>query len=422
MENKQLVARIPLGPRGRAAAAFAIIAVTVLGIQIVAGGIELFGVLMAAWAGLFGVYVLYRLALFAERVPIILPGTSTPYLERMRKTMGKRRVLPSLEPAYLSVDEANSSEIEVQAEDRVIGVVVAGHAIAYPLAAMSVREIAHEVLDGRHLFVSWWPVTYSARGFLLGKSASGSEPELLAVRKTLLNSTVLTDGSGSEIVQFIGQAVSGPLAGRTLDQVPVVSTNWRAWSAAFPDTEVMSLEGTPDVDIFQQYYARPRPGLYPQASKDRRWFNKDTVLGVEVNGDIRCYPYPALIRRPIINEELGREPVLIAHERMSATAVAFSRIVDGRTLTFSGDNKNPIRPESKSDDVDIRERINYEPWFLVDQQTGSRWRAVSGECVSGELTGKRLRMLPGQTGFWFAWSRFYPNADVLEPDTGDGDR
>jgi hypothetical protein len=424
-QNRQIIARIPLGPRGRAIAVFVIVTLLILGLEATAGEIGPLAVLVAVWAGFFGVYVLYRMAFFAERVPLLLPGTSLPYFKRMRRTVGRRRNVPQVEPVFLSAGEANSSETEVQPEDRVIGIEVGGHAIAYPLAAMSVREVAHEVLDGKHLFISWWPVTYSARAFVYRspgvQSARAAEPELIPLRKTLLNSTVLMDGSGSEIVQFLGQAVVGPLTGLTLDQVPVVSTNWRAWSTAFPDTEVMSLDGTPDVDIFERYYVRSRPGLYPQPSRDRRWLDKDTVLGVEVNGEARCYPYPALIERPIINDELGREPVLIAHERLSATAVAFSRVVDGRTLTFSGGSKNSMRPQAEPDEIDIRRRINYEPWFLVDEQTGSRWRAVNGECVSGELEGKRLHMLPGQTGFWFAWSRFYPNADVLEPRPKSGD-
>jgi hypothetical protein len=184
----------------------------------------------------------------------------------------------------------------------------------------------------------------------------------------------------------------------------------------------LSLEGTPDVDMFERYYITDRAGLYQQAAKDRRWHDKDNVLGVEINGEAKAYPYPALIERPLIQEELGGEPVLIAHERISATAVAFCRRVDGQVLTFKGDSRNPRRPAAEPGETDIRRRIHYEPWFLVDDQTGSRWRAVSGECVSGKLKGSRLELLPGQTGFWFAWSRFYPNARVVEPRPSGGDK
>ncbi len=43
----------------------------------------------------------------------------------------------------------------------------------------------------------------------------------------------------------------------------------------------------------------------------------------------------------------------------------------------------------------------------------SRWRAISGECVEGEMQGRRLRRLPTSMGFWFAWSRFYPGAETM---------
>ena len=393
---------------------FLVAAALMFGIFTIAGKTGPTAYLLAVWSGAFAVFVAYRLSYFAETVMVTLPGATSPRAERLRRTTGRQRLMPDAEPSYLSAQEANSSDHEVRLEERVIGIEVNGHAIAYPLAAMSVREIAHEIMDGTHVFVTWWPVTYAARAFVVTPK-DDADPALLPVRKTLLNSSILADRSGSEIVQFLGQAVTGPRAGQTLRQIPAVSTNWRAWSGAFPQTEVMSLDGTPDVDIFERYYVTDRAGLYQQSSRDRRWHDKDTVLGLEVDGESRAYPYPALIRRPLVNDELGGEPILIAHERVSATAVAFSRVVNGRTLTFSGDSRNPIRPQAAPGDSDISTRINYEPWFLVDSQTGSRWRAVNGECVSGELKGTRLQTLAGQTSFWFAWSRFYPGTDVLEP-------
>ncbi len=419
-QDQRIVNSIPLSPQGKAAVIFVVAAAVVFGMFAIAGAAGPIGILLSVWAGGFVVFVLYRLAYFADAVPLTLPGKSEPYLELLRRNTGKRRLMPGSDPTYLSVKEANAADDEVEAEDRVLGIEVEGHAIAYPLAAMSVREVAHEVLDGVHVFVTWWPVTYAARAFIL-ETQNGVEPDLYTIRKTLLNSTILVDATGSEIVQFLGQAVTGPIAGHTLSQIPVVATNWRAWSGAFPNTEVMSLDGTPEIDMFERYYITDRAGLYQQSANDRRWHDKDNVIGIEIKGSARCYPYPALISRPLINEEIGREPVLMAHERLSGTAVLFSRVVDGRTLSFSGDSKNPMRPDPNPDEPDMRSRINYEPWFLIDSQTGSRWRAVSGECVSGELKGKRLELLTAQSGFWFAWARFYPGSDVLEARKGSKD-
>ena len=117
--------------------------------------------------------------------------------------------------------------------------------------------------------------------------------------------------------------------------------------------------------------------------------------------------------------------------------------MEGRVLTFDAESENPRRPElieaadivpeqdtepgedvdgkPEEDDRDSTEeeqesggpQINYEPLMLRDRETGSVWRALTGHCVEGELEGKRMRMLEGQTGFWFVWSRFYPNTDLL---------
>lgn len=418
--DQKLIDSIPLRPRGRGAFIFVVATAFIFGVFAVAGATGPLNILLSVWAGGFIVFVLYRLSYFADTVPLLLPGATEPYLEKLRRNTGKQRLMPSADPTYLSVSEANETDDEVEAEDRVLGIEVAGHAIAYPLAAMGVREVAHEVMGGVHVFVTWWPVTYAARAFIV-ESEGETEPDLFTIRKTLLNSTILVDAAGNEIVQFNGQVVTGALLGHTLKQIPVISTNWRAWSTAFPHTEVMSLVGTPEVDMFERYYITDRAGLYQQSSNDSRWHDKDNVIGIELNRRVRCYPYPALLDRPLLNEEIGREPVLLAHERLSGTAVLFSRIVDGRTLTFSGDSKNPMRPTPDPAEPDMRRRINYEPWFLVDSQTKSRWRAVSGECVSGELKGKRLEILTAQTGFWFAWVKFYPDSDVLEARKGAKD-
>jgi hypothetical protein len=87
--------------------------------------------------------------------------------------------------------------------------------------------------------------------------------------------------------------------------------------------------------------------------------------------------------------------------------------VKGRTLNFKGQSKNPHRRSSESTASGEGEREDYEPWLIEDTQTASTWRAISGECIEGELKGNRLDMLNGMTGFWYAWSRFYPEAALF---------
>ena len=397
--------------------------------------------LLAAYAGLFAVYILFRIGYFAERVLLKMHGSREFAVEKMRSTQGGRRFAPTESEAFISAEEADK---ELRGEDRVAGIEVNGDAVALPMSAMALREVVNMEVGGERVSVSWWAISYSARAFNR-RLPSGHLVTFEPIPKTVYNSTVFSDESpDGRWVQFVGQAVAGENTGVELRQLPVLATNWSAWSAAYPDTEVLSTDGTPEWDIFERYYFNDRPGLHRQSSKDRRLGDKEIVMGLVGRETVKAYPYRSLIEEPLVHEEFEREPILVVLERISATAAVFSRILEGRVLTFDSESENPRRPEliESADIVPEQETetvitgedipddedgdgdsgagqesegpaINYEPLMLRDRETGSVWRALTGYCVEGELEGKRLRMLEGQTGFWFVWSRFYPNTELM---------
>jgi hypothetical protein len=365
--------------------------------------------LFGVYIGGFVVYFLTRWGFFAERVAMVLPNQDLTTYEKFRKNPGRRRNGPGEPAEFIDADDADD---ELLPDDRVVGVYYNGEAAAYPLAAIGVREVSNEEYGDTPLVVTWSPVTYSARAFL-AKPGNEQPVNLGRHTHTVFNSPVMPDDKGSGFVQFTGQAIKGPLTGWTLEQIPVITTTWAAWSEAFPKTEVMSTDGGPEADIFERYYANDRNGIHALRPIDTRLAGKDVVLGLSIKGNAKAYSYPGLIETPLIEEDLGREPIVVLHERSSATAVAFSRTVDGRTLNFKGKNKNPQRRSAEATASGEGERANYEAWLIEDTQTGSVWRAISGECIEGELKGSRLEMLSGLTGFWYAWSRFYPNAELF---------
>ncbi len=55
----------------------------------------------------------------------------------------------------------------------------------------------------------------------------------------------------------------------------------------------------------------------------------------------------------------------------------------------------------------------YEPLILQDQEPGSRWHALRGECLDGELAGATMERVPAALSFWFAWSNFHPGARLM---------
>ena len=383
------------------------------------GGDWIFAIYLAA----FGCYILLRFGYFARRLPVQFAGPN-PHVKRERlRSVLRRDRFPSLdEPEFLPGSEAANME----PEERVVGVEVDGEAKAYPMSLMSFHEVANDKVGGLPVAVTWSPVCYSPRAFVrraprLASPAASLDAitgtgllEFGNSGKLILNSSVYYDESTQSLwLQFMGQAVDGPYEGWWLEQVPAVNTSWQSWLDAYPGTLVLDKGESAGVDLFDRYYRADRAGIHKQPAKDRRWRDKDVVLGVEVNEEVKAYPFPWLIEQPLVAGEIGGEPVCVVLERISATALALDPRVEGRTLTFERDGENPRRPEEPEGEGEEMPEIVFEPLFLRDRETGSRWRAVSGECVEGEFQGRRLRRLPTSMGFWFVWSRFYPGAEMM---------
>ena len=71
---------------------------------------------------------------------------------------------------------------------------------------------------------------------------------------------------------------------------------------------------------------------------------------------------------------------------------AFSRLVNGRTLTFH--EAGPGAAE------------------LIDNETGSKWNR-DGLCISGKLRGEKLQTIIPLPSFWFSWAEFHADTEIF---------
>ena len=60
--------------------------------------------------------------------------------------------------------------------------------------------------------------------------------------------------------------------------------------------------------------------------------------------------------------------------------------------------------------------INNQNFIMRDDETGSWWQQVSGECVRGPLKGKRLKMVEHDELTYATWKREGAAGRVLRPD------
>ena len=86
---------------------------------------------------------------------------------------------------------------------------------------------------------------------------------------------------------------------------------------------------TPEVDVFETYYASTRAGLFTQPSRDKRLPDKDVVLGVSDPDDpmvIKVFSADMMQQEPLLNSHVGGTAVVVLNERSSASYVAFERV------------------------------------------------------------------------------------------------
>ena len=86
----------------------------------------------------------------------------------------------------------------------------------------------------------------------------------------------------------------------------------------------------------------------------------------------------------------------MTYDPLAGTPRAFDREVEGRTLHFG-----------------VSGLIYNHNFLLYDRETESLWVQFTGEAISGELAGKRLRSVPVRQEALSVWLQRTPHADVL---------
>lgn len=237
-------------------------------------------------------------------------------------------------------------------EDRVLGVVRNGHAKAYPIRILNWHEIVNDRFGSEPVMVSYCPLCGTGMAYRARVAGDALD---FGVSGLLYNSDVLfyDRKTGSLWSQVLAQAISGPLKGSRLTTIPVAHTNWSDWRSRHPDTLVLSTETGYARDYDRDPYAgyeSSRETLFPVRHTSERFHAKETVLGIEVDGLYKAYPFSELAKTA--------GPVT---ERIGARRL---------TITFDAAHRS----------ASVRDEMGDE--------------------------------LPAITGYWFAWFAFHPDTEV----------
>ena len=310
------------------------------------------------------------------------------------------------EPSFVSVAEAGEW---LHPREPVIGVVIGTRARAYPIQILMWHEIVNDRMAGLPFSVTFCPLCNAS--IVFDRRHAGRVLDFGTTGRLRKSDLIMYDRqTESWWQQFSGRAIVGELAGEVLGRLPATITAWQDFAAAWPDAEVLSR----DTGYSRRYGDNPyrgydtiedRPFLFHDPI-DPRLPPMERVLSVEAGGAQRIYPFSALRERPLVNDEVGGQPVAvftqrgtlsalderqIASSRSVPSATAWHRRLDGRVLEFA-----------------LRDGT------IVDRQTGSLWNLL-GQAVAGPLAGARLQPAAGGVHFAFAWLAFNPDSEIWSP-------
>jgi hypothetical protein len=124
----------------------------------------------------------------------------------------------------------------LDAEERVLGLTLAGDSRAWPLKSFGDRpDLRNVTLGATQAVILWDPRTRTAAAYAAETEAIAPEPVTLAVDTGDPESPWVDKETGSRW-SIAGRAVSGPRKGQTLQWLPGVMVKWYAWVAAYPKT------------------------------------------------------------------------------------------------------------------------------------------------------------------------------------------
>ncbi len=176
-----------------------------------------------------------------------------------------------------------------------------------------------------------------------------------------------------------GLAMMGPLAGMQLKILPSRIIHWKTWKTIHPNTKVLARKGR--WGFMGTYVGNSQPsGL---------------GLSVGQGPKAKLFPFDILLKEEVVNEIVGPHQIVVVMDPSTREALAFSRKVNARVLTFK-----PIK--ARSEGVPL----------MRDQETGSVWNRLSGQAIEGPMKGAVVLPLISVPWLIERWRQIYQTGTI----------
>ena len=264
---------------------------------------------------------------------------------------------------------------------------------------MDWHEIINDEVNGHPIAITHCPLTRTSVGW---ERMYNGVVTSFGVSGLLFQSNLMPyDRATNTIWSQQGlKAVNGPLIGTEAKTFHVVETEWGTWKALYPNTKVVS-ENTGHSRNYRRYpygdYRELRGLIFGVSVDDSRLVQKERVLGVIVNEQVKVYKFQSLETQNIITDNFKGESFTVIGSIEKNICLAFKqKTIGGQTLTFEVIN-------------------NFESSVFLRDQLGNEWD-VFGNAVTGPNAGDRLEPTKSFIGMGFSWASFYGLPEIYEDE------
>ena len=224
----------------------------------------------------------------------LMPGEEWLVDESFVFTIGGFDAIPSVDEPQFELYRSKdylTSDFHVKADDRVTILKLGEEIRAYPHNILTRHEIVNDEIGGIPISLNFCPLTGTSYCWKRNGNSYG-------VSGMLYNNNLILYDRDTESLwsQLLGLSIFGPTQGTQIEGLSIIETTFETYQNLYDfQGKVMTLQtgyvfnyvGNP----YFEYDAAHEFLLFPLQYEDDRLLNKERVLGVEVDGKCKVYPY-----------------------------------------------------------------------------------------------------------------------------------
>jgi len=280
------------------------------------------------------------------------------------------------ELSFLSQDsfEANDSTLVVAIEK-------GGEAKAYPIRYIVYHHQVRDTLGGYPVMVTYCSVCRTGRVF--SPIVEGKAENFRLVGMDHFNAMFEDSETGSWWQQATGQAITGDLKGKKLDEIESIQLTAGAFFKAYPHGKIMAA----DPNFLTKYDSL---GKFEKGKSESKltgtdpfsWNEKSWVIGVDLENGAKAYDWNKLMGSSSIRDRAGDQEVLLLLNQDTQSFVVFEIPSDTKSHLWTGDT------------------------LFLDSAAYS----FTGKSLKPNQSD--LKRLKAYQEFWHSWRTFRPGSEV----------